>query len=104
MVLRQTKANMKHKPSPIRRVQGERFYALARERYLAVGVDVDRALTSLGRIRLSLHCWQGDDVAGFENLGTAPGGLAVTGSYPGKARTLDELSADIEQALELIPG
>ena len=105
MVWTQTESNMKHKPAPIRRVQREQFYALASERYAAVGVDVDRALKSLARIRLSLHCWQGDDVAGFENPGTAPGGgLAVTGSYPGKARTLDELRADIEQAFELIPG
>ena len=82
-----------------------RFYALARERYAALRVDVDRALKTLARIPLSLHCWQGDDVSGFENVGNPlGGGLAVTGSYPGKARTPDELRADIERALSLIPG
>ena len=98
---------MKHsrRPSPIRHTHLDRFYALARERYAALGVDVDRALKTLGSIPISLHCWQGDDVSGFENLGNPlGGGLAVTGNYPGKARTPDELRADIEQAFALIPG
>jgi L-rhamnose isomerase len=80
-------------------------YALARERYAALGVDTEAALATLATIPVSLHCWQGDDVGGFENTGAALGsGLAVTGNYPGKARTPDELRADIEQALALIPG
>jgi L-rhamnose isomerase len=83
----------------------ERAYSLAKDRYAEMGVDVDRALDRLARIAISLHCWQGDDVGGFENLGEAiGGGLAVTGNYPGKARTPDELRADIGKALSLIPG
>ena len=103
----QTEPNMKQsrRPSPIRRVHVDRFYALARERYAALGMDADRALKTLASIPLSLHCWQGDDVSGFENGDSAlAGGLAVTGNYPGQARTPDELRADIEQAFSLIPG
>jgi L-rhamnose isomerase len=77
----------------------------ARERYGALGVDVEAAMSRLAQIAISLHCWQGDDVGGFENTGAEiGGGLAVTGSYPGKARTADELRADLEKALSLIPG
>src|SRR6185503_11120285 len=80
-------------------------FRLAAERYAALGVDVDCAVKALAQIPVSLHCWQGDDVGGFENLGTTlGGGLAVTGNYPGKARTPDELRADLEKALSLIPG
>src|ERR1700751_3228488 len=83
----------------------ERSYALARERYAGLGVDTEAALGRLAAIPLSLHCWQGDDVGGFENSGMGlGGGLAVTGNYPGKARTPDELRSDLEQALALIPG
>jgi L-rhamnose isomerase len=80
-------------------------YQLAQERYAALGVDVDAALQALAKLPVSLHCWQGDDVGGFENFGSAiGGGLAVTGNYPGQARTPDELRADLEKALSLIPG
>ncbi len=80
-------------------------YRLAHERYATLGVDVDRALRALATIPVSLHCWQGDDVGGFENFGNAlGGGIAVTGNHPGKARTPDELRADLEKALSLIPG
>ena len=80
-------------------------FTLARERYAALGVDVDAALAALAQIPISLHCWQGDDVGGFENFGGAlSGGLAVTGNHPGKARTPDELRADLDAALALIPG
>ena len=80
-------------------------YRLAHERYADLGVDVDRALKALAKIPVSLQCWQGDDVGGFENFGsTLGGGIAVTGNYPGKARTPDELRADLEKALSLIPG
>lgn len=83
----------------------EQAYALAQERYAELGVDTEQALRILRGLSISLHCWQGDDVGGFENLGQAiGGGLAVTGNYPGKARTPDELRADAEQALVLIPG
>lgn len=80
-------------------------YQLARERYASLGVDVEHALAQLKQIPISLHCWQGDDVGGFENFGgTLGGGLAVTGNYPGKARTPDELRGDLEKAFALIPG
>jgi L-rhamnose isomerase len=80
-------------------------YRLAHERYADLGVDVDRALKALAKIPVSLQCWQGDDVGGFENFGSVlGGGIAVTGNYPGKARTPDELRADLEKALSLIPG
>lgn len=83
----------------------ESAFDLARETYAAYGVDVDAALETLRGVAISLHCWQGDDVGGFENAGEElGGGLAVTGNYPGKARTPDELRADIDQALRLIPG
>jgi len=80
-------------------------YALAREQFAAVGVDVDVALAALANVSVSIHCWQGDDVAGFEpGRGPIGGGLAVTGDYPGRARTPDELRDDLDQALALIPG
>src|ERR1043165_8445853 len=80
-------------------------FELAREIYSGHGVDVEEALTALAKIPISLHCWQGDDVRGFENVNSAiGGGLAVTGNYPGKARTPDELRADFETALRMIPG
>ena len=94
--------------------QIEQCYSLAVERYGAMGVDVDRALRRLSELAISMHCWQGDDVGGFENLfkssessdstGGLDGGLAVTGDYPGKARTPDELRGDLEKAMSLIPG
>ena len=83
----------------------QKGFDVAREIYNAHGVDVEDAITALAKIPISLHCWQGDDVQGFENLGSAiGGGLAVTGNYPGKARTPDELRADFETALRMIPG
>jgi L-rhamnose isomerase len=83
----------------------EAAYALAKERYAGLGVDTDSALAALGRVSLSLHCWQGDDVGGFESPDAAlGGGLAATGNYPGKARTADELRSDLDQAYRLIPG
>jgi L-rhamnose isomerase len=89
----------------IRTRQVERAFELAKERYAELGVDVDRALARLGDVAVSLHCWQGDDVGGFEGSGEAiGGGLAVTGSYPGRARTADELRSDLDRALALIPG
>jgi L-rhamnose isomerase len=83
----------------------ESDYALAREKYRAIGVDTDVALARLATIPISMHCWQGDDVGGFENARQEiGGGLAVTGSYPGKARSPDELRSDLITALSLIPG
>jgi L-rhamnose isomerase len=83
----------------------EKSFSLAKERYAEVGVNVDDALKKLLQVPVSLHCWQGDDVGGFENFGGAlGGGLVATGNYPGKARTPAELRADAEKALSLIPG
>jgi L-rhamnose isomerase len=83
----------------------EQSYKLARAQYAAIGVDTDAALKKLRTVPISLHCWQGDDVGGFEKFGTElGGGLAATGNYPGKARTPAELRADAEQAFALIPG
>src|SRR5919202_2061340 len=80
-------------------------YMLAKERYAGLGVDTDKALERLGQVSLSLHCWQGDDVAGFENPDAAlTGGIAATGNYPGKARNADELRRDLDLAYRLIPG
>jgi len=83
----------------------EKAYEAARDRYAELGVDSDKAIKRLGKIAISLHCWQGDDVGGFESSdGLSGGGIMATGAYPGKARTADELRADIEMALSLIPG
>jgi len=83
----------------------EQAYKLASERYAGLGVDTEKAMDRLGRIAISLHCWQGDDVGGFESAeGLSGGGIMATGAYPGKARTADELRADIEKTLSLIPG
>lgn len=83
----------------------EQTYRLARDRYAEIGTDTEAALVALSSVAISLHCWQGDDVGGFENAGAAlGGGLAVTGMHPGKARNPDELRADLDVALSLIPG
>jgi len=83
----------------------EEAYRLASERYAFLGVDTGRALEQLQQVSLSLHCWQGDDVVGFEkSAGTLGGGLAATGNYPGKARTAGELRRDLDKAFSLIPG
>ncbi len=83
----------------------QKTYDLARERFAELGVDTETALAKLAKIPISIHCWQGDDVGGFETAGAQLGdGLAVTGNYPGKARTPQELRADFEKALSVIPG
>jgi L-rhamnose isomerase len=80
-------------------------YELARQQYADHGVDTDAALARLAEVPISLHCWQGDDVLGFEDVGESlGGGIAATGNYPGRARTPDELRADAAKALSLIPG
>ena len=79
-------------------------YEAAKEAYRAIGVDTDAALEALAKIPVSMHCWQGDDVAGFDNPGQLSGGIQATGNYPGKARNPEELMADIDEALSLIPG
>ena len=80
-------------------------YEIARERYAAVGVDTEKVLQQMQDFHLSMHCWQADDVAGFEaHEGGLTGGIQVNGNYPGKARNIDELRADILAAMALIPG
>lgn len=80
-------------------------YTIAKETYAEHGVDTEAVLQRLAEIPISIHCWQGDDVGGFEKSNVSlGGGLAVTGNYPGKARTLEELRDDLAKALSLIPG
>lgn len=80
-------------------------YETAKKKYEKWGIDVDQALERLENVSISLHCWQGDDIEGFEvNRRELSGGISVTGNYPGKARTPEELRNDLEKALSLIPG
>ncbi|MEI6033498.1 MAG: L-rhamnose isomerase [Verrucomicrobiae bacterium] len=81
-------------------------YALAQDQYAALGVDTETALTTLESVPISLHCWQGDDVGGFEKAGAqlTGGGIQATGNYPGKARSIPQLQQDLDKALSLIPG
>jgi len=79
-------------------------YQNAKEQYSALGVDIEKAMAALDNISISIHCWQGDDVQGFEGEGELTGGIQATGNYPGKARNGDELRADIEKVLKMIPG
>ena len=79
-------------------------YELAVERYADIGIDVEKVMEQLQGVQLSLHCWQADDVTGFESTGELTGGIQATGNYPGKARNIDELRADVLKAASLIPG
>lgn len=79
-------------------------YEMSKQIYGKLGVDTDKALETLKGISISMHCWQGDDVTGFDNDGPLSGGIQATGSYPGKARTPEELMADIDMVLSLVPG
>ncbi len=79
-------------------------YAWAKDLYAQIGVDTDAAIETLSKLPISMHCWQGDDVGGFDQDGPLSGGIQATGNYPGKARTPEELMADIDVALKLIPG
>ncbi|WP_418577387.1 L-rhamnose isomerase [Hungatella sp.] len=79
-------------------------YEAAKEIYRAAGVDTDAALEALKNIPVSMHCWQGDDVIGFDGAGALSGGIQATGNYPGRARTPEELMSDMDKALSLIPG
>ena len=85
--------------------QVQSAYSIAKERYAALGVDTDSVLKQIEKVAISLHCWQGDDVGGFENPGgELTGGIAATGNYPGKARTADELRQDLDVVYSLLPG
>ena len=86
--------------------QIQKSYEIAKERYAALGVDTEKALADLQKIAISIHCWQADDVVGFENLGgnSGGGGIQATGNYPGRARNINEVRSDIEKVLTLIAG
>ena len=79
-------------------------YDSAKKIYKDFGVDTEKALKKLKDITVSIHCWQGDDVVGFDSRLAASGGIQTTGNYPGKARTPEELMADFDKVLELVPG
>ena len=82
----------------------KQLYQIAKERYAAIGVDTETAIEKLLNVPISMHCWQGDDVKGFENAGELTGGIQTTGNYPGAAHTPEELMQDIDKAFSLIPG
>lgn len=84
----------------------KKAYDLAKQEYAEMGVDTDQALQKLDEVAISLHCWQTDDVGGFETPGAelGGGGIQVTGNYPGKARNLTEMRADLEKVMSLLPG
>lgn len=85
--------------------QIKKEYAAAKEQYAVLGIDVEKAIEKLNSVSISIHCWQADDVSGFENPdGELTGGIQTTGNYPGKAGSIDELKKDIEKVLTLIPG
>ena len=79
-------------------------YEIARQRYAELGIDTEKALDTLQKVQLSLHCWQADDVQGFESTGDLSGGIQVNGNYPGKARNIDELRADLLKVTSLLGG
>ena len=79
-------------------------YLEAKEKYAKIGVDTDKAIETLKNVPISLHCWQGDDVVGFDQKGALSGGIQTTGNYLGRARTPDELMADIDKVISLVPG
>ena len=79
-------------------------YTLAKERYAALGVDTEAVLETLKNVTVSVHCWQGDDVVCFDAKEALSGGIQTTGNYPGRARTPEELMADIDVVLSLCPG
>ena len=79
-------------------------YESAKEIYAKLGVDTDAAIEKCMNVPVSLHCWQGDDVIGFDHDGPLTGGIQTTGNYPGKARTPEELLQDMDKAMSLMPG
>lgn len=80
------------------------LYQIAKERYAAIGIDTEAVIEKLSKVGISMHCWQGDDVKGFENAGALTGGIQTTGNYPGAARNPQELMQDLDKAFSLIPG
>ncbi|MFI4910654.1 MAG: L-rhamnose isomerase [Sedimentisphaeraceae bacterium JB056] len=86
--------------------QIEKAYEIAKDQYAAIGVDAENVVNKLANVAISMHCWQGDDVGGFETAGAelGSGGIQVTGNYPGKATTVEQLRQDVEKAMSIIPG
>jgi L-rhamnose isomerase len=84
----------------------EKAYQLAKEQYAALGVDTEKALADLNNIKISLHCWQTDDVGGFEKAGAVlgGGGIQATGNFPGKSKTIEQMRADLDKVMSLLPG
>ena len=84
----------------------EKAYALAKEQYAAIGIDTDNVIAAMDKIDISLHCWQTDDVGGFEKAGSVlgGGGIQATGNYPGKAKTIEQMRADLDKVVSLLPG
>ncbi|MDX1285542.1 MAG: L-rhamnose isomerase, partial [Draconibacterium sp.] len=83
----------------------KKAYEIAKEQYAAIGVDTDAAIAKMKDVNISLHCWQTDDVGGFETAdGELSGGIQATGNYPGKASTIEQMRADLEKVLSLLPG
>lgn len=79
-------------------------YELAKKEYESKGTDTEAAISKLQKIPISVHCWQGDDVTGFDGGGELSGGIQATGNYPGRARNFEELKADIKEAFSFMPG
>ena len=80
------------------------LYNLAKQQYANIGIDTQNAINVLKNIPTSIHCWQGDDVIGFDGSGNLSGGIQTTGNYPGRARTFEELKQDLHLAFSLMPG
>jgi L-rhamnose isomerase len=89
---------------PVRHTTIQQGFEIAKEEYAAVGIDIETAIARADVIPVSMHCWQGDDVIGFDGSDSLSGGIQTTGNYPGRARTPEELRADIDQTISLIPG
>ena len=79
-------------------------YTETKEIYAKIGVDTEKAIEILKNIPIAMHCWQGDDVIGFDSIGELTGGIQTTGNYPGRARNPEELMADLDKAMSLVPG
>ena len=82
----------------------QELYQIAKERYAAIGIDTEAVIEKLSKVGISMHCWQGDDVKGFENAGALTGGIQTTGNYPGAATNPEQLMQDLDKAFSLIPG
>lgn len=80
------------------------MYEFARQEYARLGIDTEEVLAKLAAKPISVHCWQGDDVLGFDQPGGLSGGIQTTGNYPGRARTFEELTADFDEAMSMVPG